>query len=180
MLVCLFSTPLFPADGNLSRARLKLDALEARRIQPGFRVTFTEAEVNAWAADQAARKYGGITGTRIALGAGTVSASAMMDFIRLRRAEGIETIPALAQLLEGKRPARLDLSVQSSGGYATVSPTRLEISGVALTGGALDFLIGKFVLPLFPDTEVNRPFELREGIERIEVVPGALRVVMKR
>ncbi|MEQ1886611.1 MAG: hypothetical protein ABL967_16220 [Bryobacteraceae bacterium] len=179
-MVLLWGNPLPAADSNLSRARLKLDAIEAGRIQPGYRVTFTEAEVNAWAADQAARRYDGISGARIRLGAGTVNASAMIDFIRMRRAEGAETFPALAQLLEGQRPARLDLRVQSNGGYATISPTRLEISNVALTGGALDFLIEKLVLPLFPDTEVNRPFELREGIERIEVVPGALRVVMKR
>jgi hypothetical protein len=38
----------------------------------------------------------------------------------------------------------------------------------------------RFVVPYFPEANVGQPFELEEGIERVEVRPGALRVIMKK
>ena len=58
--------------------------------------------------------------------------------------------------------------------------TRLEISGIAVTGAPLDFLVNQFFLQMFPDAKVNQPFDLRDNIERIEIRPDGVRVTMKK
>ena len=58
--------------------------------------------------------------------------------------------------------------------------TRVEISGIAVTGAALDFLVNQFFLQLFPDAKVNQPFELHDNIERIDIQPDGVRVTMRK
>jgi len=43
-------------------------------------------------------------------------------------------------------------------------------------GKTLDFLIQNFLLPLYPDAAVGRPFELGHRIEKLDVQPGAVGV----
>ena len=171
---------LVAADANVDRAQTKLDAIQAGRIKPGYGVTFTEAEVNAWAVEHTVHRFEGVRDSRVRLGAGTVTASALVDFLRVRQAEGLETNGAIAKLLEGERPVRVELRIQSNAGRATVTPVRVEISGVAVPETLVDFLVMRFVVPFFPEANVGQPFELKERIERVEVRPGALRVIMKR
>jgi hypothetical protein len=42
----------------------------------------------------------------------------------------------------------------------------------------LDFLIQNFVLPYYPDAKIGQPFELAHRIDRLEVRPGEVRVVI--
>ena len=58
--------------------------------------------------------------------------------------------------------------------------TRLEISGIAVTGAPLDFLVNQFFLKMFPDAKVNQPFELRDNIDRIELRPDGVRITIKK
>ncbi|MFZ0594377.1 MAG: hypothetical protein WAM39_28240, partial [Bryobacteraceae bacterium] len=71
------------------------------------------------------------------------------------------------------------VEVSSSGGKMTVHPTAVTISGVTLSGGGLEFLLSTFVLPRYPDATIDRPFPLRENIERIRVSPGNALVIRK-
>jgi len=70
--------------------------------------------------------------------------------------------------------------VRSGGGRAQVDVERVEISGVTIDGGTLDFLIQNVLLPLYPTAAVGRSFELGHRIDRIEVGPGAAEVVIGR
>lgn len=159
---------------------MKLRAIESGRIKPGYAVTFSEAELNAWANDRVPRMFDGIRNQRVQLGSETATASALIDFVKVRQSEGLDTSAVVARLFEGERPVRVVLRVESGAGRAIVSPVSLEISGVAVTGKVLDFLVTRFFVPLFPEAKVGEPFELRDDIERIEIRPRALRVVMKR
>jgi hypothetical protein len=57
---------------------------------------------------------------------------------------------------------------------------RVEISGVAADGRTLDFLIQNIFLPLYPNAVLGRPFELGHRIERLDVGPAAVAVVIGR
>jgi hypothetical protein len=61
-----------------------------------------------------------------------------------------------------------------------VDVQKVEISGMEIDGRTLDFLIQNVLLPLYPDAAVGRPFELGHHIERLDVQPGAVRVVIGR
>jgi hypothetical protein len=56
----------------------------------------------------------------------------------------------------------------------------VQISGITLDGRTLDFLIQHFLLPVYPEAAVGRPFELGDRIERLDVQPGGVDVVVGR
>jgi hypothetical protein len=56
----------------------------------------------------------------------------------------------------------------------------VEISSVTIDGKTLDFLIQNFLLAKYPDAIVGRPFELGHRIERLDVQPAAVGVVIGR
>jgi hypothetical protein len=56
----------------------------------------------------------------------------------------------------------------------------VEISGVTIDGKSLDFLIKSFLLPLYPDAAVGRPFELGHRIEKLDVQPKSVGVLIGR
>ena len=93
---------------------------------------------------------------------------------------GVETPWLISKMIQGERPLTVHARIDSARGHATVHVDSVELSEVTVSGGALDFLINTFFLPVFPEAKINKPFALADGIERIEAVPGQARVVMKR
>ena len=161
-------------------AESKLDLLRNGRAAPGSVVTFTAREINAWAAMELPQYFPrGVRNARVELGRGSATGTATIDFVQLRQGDGQTTNWLLAKLLEGERPVRVTASIQSAHGKAAVYVRRVEISGVGVSGTALDFLVDNFVRVIFPDVRVNEPFPLADGIERIEVAPNVARALIK-
>lgn len=172
--------PLRAADAALQRAEKKLDRIESGHARPGSVIVFTPVEMNAWARGRVPQMYQGIRDPSVQLGAGTATGSAFVDFLKMRQGEGLATNSLVAKLIEGERPLKLAIQLESSRGRATARLMRLEISGVAITGAPLDFLVNEFFLHLFPDAKVNQPFELHDNIERIELRPDGVWVTIRK
>ena len=172
--------PLRAADAAFARAESKLDRIESGHARPGSVIVFTPAEMNAWARGRVPQMYQGIRDPAVQLGAGTASGSAFVDFLKMRQGEGLATNSLVAKLIQGERPLKVSVQLESAQGRATARLTRLEISGVAVTGAPLDFLVNEFFLHLFPDAKVNQPFDLHDNIDRIELRPDGVRVTMRR
>jgi len=161
-------------------ASAKLELLRTGRATPGSVVTFTAREINAWAAARLpAYVPRGVRNARLELGRSSAIGTALIDFVQLRQANGETTNWFLAKLLEGERPVRVAISIQSAHGKAAVYVRLVEISGVAVSGSALDFLVDNFVRAIFPEVRINEPFPLAEGIERIEIAPNVARALIK-
>ena len=160
--------------------RAKLDLIQAGKAKPGSVFTFSAGELNAYARSELPSIVPeGIRQTRLELGYGTATASAMVDFLKLRHAQGQSTPWLISKLIEGEKFVRVNARIQSASGRATVYLQRVEISGVAVSGSTLDFLIRTFFTPLYPNAKINEPFDLRDGVDRIEVAPTQARVVMQ-
>jgi hypothetical protein len=172
--------PLNGADAAFQRAENKLDRIESGRSRPGSVIVFTPAEMNAWARGRVPQMYQGIRDISVQLGTGAATGSAFVDFLKMRQGQGLPTNSLLAKLIEGERPLKVSIQLESIRGSATARLTRLEISGIAVTGAALDFLVNEFFLHLFPDAKVNKPFELHDNIDRIELRPDGVRVTMRK
>jgi hypothetical protein len=82
--------------------------------------------------------------------------------------------------LEGERPVSVTARIRSAGGRATVDVQRVEISGIAIDGRTLDFLVQNVLLPQYPNAVLGRPFELGHHIEKLDVQPAAVGVVIGR
>jgi len=172
--------PLWAADAVFARTESKLDRIESGHARPGSVMVFTPAEMNAWARGRVPQMYPGVRDPTVQLGAGTATGSALVDFLKMRQGEGLATNSLIAKLIEGERALKVSIELESSHGRATAHLTRLEISGVAVTGAPLDLLVNEFFLHLFPDAKVNQPFDLHDNIERIELRPDGVRVTMKK
>lgn len=174
------ATALVAADALYESAWHKLERIEMGRAEPGSVTVFTPAEINAVLRSTLPQMMEGVRNPQVQLGAGTVSAVALLDLLKLRRGEGVTTSPFIAMLLEGERPVKVNVRVESAHGTATVFLTGVEISGVAASGRMLDFLVRQVFMPLFPDAKINQPFELRDDIDHIDVRPEGVRITMQK
>jgi len=155
---------LLGADPVFERAWNKLDSIDSGRARPGSVIEFTPAEWNAWAQVRVPQLVEGVRNPRM----------------KMRQAEGMATNPVLAKLIDGERPVKVAVRVDSGGGRCTVHLMRVEISGIAASGVVLDLLVSTFFQPLFPDAKIDQPFELGDNIDRIDIRPSGVRVTIKK
>jgi len=161
-------------------AKTKLALIMDEKARRGSTIVFTAREMEGWAkVEIPAMVPEGFRSPRVALGSGVADGHALVDFKRLRHAQG--AAPSwLDNLIEGERPLKVSVAVRSADGWCTVDLTRVEISSVSATGTVLNVLVKTFFLPLFPNAKVNEPFELSYRIDRIEVRPAGVYVTIKR
>jgi hypothetical protein len=167
-----------PQPMNVSR---KLDLIESGKAKPGAVFRFTTAELNAWVRLKVpATIHDGFREPQLQLGNGTASASARIDFVKVRHASGVETNWLIAKLIQGEKLVTAQASIQSANGRATVHLIRVEIGGLAVTGSTLDFLVQNFLLPFYPDAKIDQPFYLAGAVDRIVVTPAEARVYIRK
>ena len=152
--------------------------IEAEGLKPGSRVDLTPRELIAYAQhempDGVREPQVRVTGPEIATG------SAIVDFNKLQRSLGYQPGWLMSKLLDGERPVSVTARIRSSAGRATVDVQRVSISGLEIEGSTLDFLIQKILIPMYPDAVVGRPFELGHRIEKLDVQPHAVGIIIGR
>ena len=172
------ATTLAIAGNEYFSAKQKFDSIENGRLRPGAHVTLSYPELTAWVEKEAPRGVRNpnlrVTERDLATG------SALIDFAKLERSQGRQPGWLMSKLLEGERPVSVTARIRSSNGRATVDLQRVEISGVTIDGRTLDFLVQNFLLPMYPDAVIGKPFELGHRIERLDVAPAAVGVVIGR
>jgi hypothetical protein len=167
-----------PVTVNVTR---KLDLIQSGQAKPGAVFRFTQGELNAWVRAKApAIVPDGFREPRLVLGNGQASASALIDFLKVRHASGLETNWLVSKLIQGEKLVRVRASIQSAHGRATVHVLQVEIGGLEVKGAPLDFLVQNFFLPFYPDAEIDKPFDLANRVDRIEVTPAGALVYMRR
>jgi hypothetical protein len=181
ILALAVSALLSAADPVAIGVSRKLDLIQSGQAKPGSVFRFTSAELNAWVrAKVPAIVPDGFRQPRLVLGDGEATASALIDFLKVRNASGIQTNFLVAKLIQGEKLVTARASIQSAHGEATVHLLRVEIGGLAVTGAPLDFLVQNFLLPFYPDATIDQPFALADNVDRIEVTPAEARVYMRR
>ena len=179
VLACALSAQ--GADPLFESAQQKLDLIREGHAARGSVVQFTPTEANAWARTKLAETVPtGVRNLHLVFGTDTVTGAALVDFRKVREANGVESSWLISRLLEGERPVRAIIHLASINGSATVALTRVEVSNAAASGTLLDFLMRNFVKPLYPSARINEPVELDDPIERVEVRATGVRVVMKK
>ncbi len=182
LALALLAGPLLPGVSPDYRAVVhKFSLIEQHRLKPGSRVVLTPAELTAYARQEIAEVApGSVRNPRLELGSGTATGYALIDFGKLRRAEGKPPGWVMAYLLDGERPVAVTARIRSSNGMATVDVERVEVSGIAIEGRLLDFLIHNYLMPAYPDAKLGQPFRLGHRIERLDVQPSAVGVLIGR
>jgi hypothetical protein len=167
-----------PLGVSVSR---KIELIESGKAKPGSVFRFTSAELNAWVRVKAPMiVHDGFRQPRLTLGNGDATAAALIDFLKVRQASGVETNWLVAKLIQGEKLVTAHAGIQSAHGKATVHLIRVEIGGLAVTGAPLDFLVRNFFLPFYPDAKIDEPFELAGNVDRIVVTPAEVRVYVRK
>lgn len=176
-ILALLAPLLSGTASDYVAARQKLKNIKSGKLKPGTLVRFSDKELNEWVR-QETPKYvpEGIRNTKLTLGDGTATGSAMIDFLKVRRAQGEEPGWMLSKILQGERPVEVTTRVKSHNGTLAVDVVKVEISGVPLEGGALDYLVQAYLTSYFPNAEAGHEFELDYNIDRVDVKPGELNV----
>jgi hypothetical protein len=162
-------------------AKRKFQALDKQPPKPGTRVTLTSAEINAYVQTELP-KVGppGVRNPSVELLNGnTATGRALIDFLKLRSAQGKSTNWLMRKLLEGEREVAVTTQIRSGGGQATVDLQRVEISGIAIEGATLDFIIDNYLKPNYPDAKIGQPFALHKHVDRIEVARGVAYIITR-
>ena len=161
-------------------ARQKFKLIESDRLRPGSRVALTAAELNSWVRQEIAESFpSGVREPHLALRNGAATGSALIDFGKVRRAQGNPPGWLMSKFLDGERPVEVFARIRSGGGHATVDVESVKVSGVVIEGRVLDFLIHNYLLSNYPDAKVGEAFELSHGIDRLDVKPAAVDVVIR-
>ena len=173
------ATLLSSASPDYESVVHKFSLIEQDRLKPGSRVALTPGELNAYAQQEIAEAApGAVRNARLDLGSGTATASALIDFGKLRRGEGKSPGWLMSYLLDGERPVTIIARIRSANGTATVDVQSVEVSGVTIEGAMLDFLVRNYVMAAYPEAKVGQPFDLGHHIERLEVQPSAVGVII--
>jgi len=169
---------LASVSGDYISAKQKFDLIESERLKPGSRLDLSAGELTAYADVEAPP---GVRNPRIQLVSPEVATgTALIDFGKLERAQGYQPGWLMSKLLDGERPVSVTARIQSAAGRARVDVQRVEIAGLEMDGRTLDFLIRNFLLALYPDAAVGRPFDLGHRIEKLDVQPKGVGVIMAR
>jgi len=167
--------------GDYATVQRKIDLIQQERTPAGSSVALKKDELNAYIRREVAEvAQDAVREPRLELGANRATGFAYVDFARLQQSDSRPVRWIMARLIGGERSVRVDARIRSGGGKAVVEVERVEISGMNFTGGALDFLIRKFLWSYYPDAKVGQPFELAHRIDRFEVDPREVRVVIGR
>jgi hypothetical protein len=176
LIPALLAAALAAGVTEYTSAKQKIDSIEGGRLRAGSRVHLTYPELAAWVAHEAPP---GVRNPQLrATSQGVAVGSAIIDFGKVGRSQGHEPNWLMSKLLDGERPVTVTASIRSSGGQATVDVQRVEISGLAIDGAKLDFLIRNVLLPMYPNAAIGRPFELGDRIERFDVQPAGVGVLI--
>jgi len=177
----LLAASLGAAYNYYQSAQAKFSRIESDGLKPGSRVELSANELNAYVEQTVPTVTDGVRNPQLQLVAPEVArGTALIDFAKVERSQGNKPGWLMSKLLEGERPVSVTARIHSAGGRATVDVQRVEISGIVVDGRTLDFLIDNILLPLYPNAVVGRPFELGHRIERVDVQPGAVGVVIGR
>ena len=178
--VPLFGLILASSRSDYISIKQKFDAIEEARVKPGGRVAFTTSELNEYVRQELPEVAPpGVRDPRVELpGKNLATGRARINFLKLRNARGQPSGWLMRRLLDGERDVAVTTRIQSAAGQITVFVQRVEVSGVAIEGPALDFLIRNYLLPNYPNAKIGRPIQLKYGMDRVEVKPGEAHVVM--
>lgn len=181
-ILILVSTIAVASRTDYLSAKRKFESIEKQQIKPGSRVPLSSSELNAYVQTELPQVAPqGIRNPRVELLGNNIAAGhASINFLKIQNARGNAPNWLMRTLLDGEHDVVVTAKVDSGGGRATVYLQRVEISGVPIDGSALDFLIRDYLLPNYPNAKINRPFDLKYGMDHLEVRPGVAYVVMQK
>jgi len=173
---------LHAADPLYESVTRKLDSIEQRQVKRGSTIVFTPEEINAWARVKVPEVVPeGMREPRVELGSNSATGYALVDFLKMRQGKGNSSTNWLIQkFIEGERPLKVAVRIESGGGRCVVYLTQVEVGRAVANQTVIEFLVKAFFAPLYPDAKINQPFDFDFDIDRVDITPSGARVTIKQ
>jgi hypothetical protein len=170
---------LLLAADDFSSIQRKMDDIVKEHTKPGDRIHLSLREMNAYLYAQAqAIAPKAVHNTKVELGEGSGTASAMVNFLELNKARGAQSNWLMEKMLDGERFVKVSVHIQSEHGKGRVNVDRVEIGGAAISGAPLDYLIQNYVVPQFPTAKVDQWFTMDHHMDHFEIHQSGATVVI--
>ncbi len=179
LLLAAAAALVAPQSADQASCQRKFNQIKAGRVPAGSKLAISSRELNAYVRAQVPTVApDGVREPRLELGNGRATGRAYVDFPKLRQSQGQPMGWFMAKLLEGEKPVVVEARIISGGGMATVDVERVEVSGLELSGSTLDYVIRRFLWSYYPEAKIGKPFELDHDIDRLEIRPAGVDVVI--
>jgi hypothetical protein len=164
---------------DYASVRRKIDQIEMEKLPAGSRVLITPAEANLYAAVEVRKAVAdGIRAPRVAISTGTATGSGWVDFVKVQTSRGQPPGLLATALLSGEKHVSVTVTLKSSGGQARVDVQKVTIAGIPISGALLDLMIEYYLVPRYPEVVIGRPFQLRHKVDRIDLSPRGIDVLI--
>jgi hypothetical protein len=164
-------------QASLDSGKRKINMIERGRWPHTGAIAFMPGELLALGMSQIDTSApGAVSQPTLQLEPNGARATALVDFDVLKSLNHSTTGSSgknwlFSKLVSGKQPITVSVQITSGHGRMTVHPTAVSVSGYAVSGGALDFLIQNFVIPEYPEAVISKPFALPPNVAKVELSP---------
>lgn len=177
----VLSVLLLLATDDFASIQRKMDEIVKEHVKRGERIQMPQRELAAYLRAQAdAIAPKAVHNTKVEPFEGGGNVSANVNFLELNKARGGQSNWMMEKMLDGERLVKVTVHVQTEHGKARVNVDRVEVGGAAIQGAPLDYLIEHYVRPQFPNAKVDQWFTMDHRIDRIEIHPAGVTVIIAR
>ena len=169
--VALAAAPLSPDAGRM--AREKFHRIVDERLLPNEVLVFTEQEVNSFLAYEPLPEIlDGISNVQVRILENRGLIDADVDWHSVQAAGESEPNLLLRTLLQGRRRVQAVCRFTSGDGVGVLEVESVDIGGVVLRGGLLDWLVEEFVTPHLPEFQPAKPMPLPKKLKQVRLEKG--------
>ncbi|MFN7918860.1 MAG: hypothetical protein U0Q16_02115 [Bryobacteraceae bacterium] len=172
---------LFAAPADYATVRNKVVQIEEERLAPGANGSSRWPKRTLRRRRSAKAVGDGIRVPKVELGAGTATGSGWVDFIKVQTNRGQPPGMLAMLLLRGEKHVSVTVKLKAvKPGEAQVDIQSVEVAGVPVSGSLMQLLIDYYIVPRYPEVVIGKPFELRHKVDRIDISPRGVNVVIRK
>lgn len=185
LLIAIFlpwGSSALPSNDAAGRMQKKLQHLESNGAltHPDEAPTeFTEEEINSYMKSDSVVLPDGVQSVYFSGQAGTLTATARIDFDKIKIKSGRSSSNPLLMIFNGTHNILVDAHAYGAGHEGFVHVDSLQLDGVEVPDFALRLFVEKYLQPKYPDIGIDSRFALPNRIDTARIGDHELTVTQK-
>ena len=137
-------------------------------------VEITESEANAFLNEGGVRLPAGVSNVRLVAHPGQIDAHALVDFDVVMQHRGANN--PLAGMFTGRHDVHAVSDARGDYGDGVIHIQSVDLDGVEIPQWALEWFVGRYVTPRYPNLGITSTFKLPLRIDSAEIETGKVRL----
>ena len=137
-------------------------------------VEISESEANAFLNEGGVRLPAGVSNIRLAAHPGQIDAHALVDFDLIMQHRGANN--PLAGVFTGRHDVHAVSDARGAYGDGTIHIQSVDLDGVEIPQWALEWFVGRYVTPRYPNVGLTSTFKLPLRIDSAVIETGKVRL----